>query len=421
MSSSNRQPYFDPWDPSFQLDPYARFKPLYDLAPQEMEWERMPRSMAVAVPRGRPGLIAARYDDVTTVLRDERRFSSIRPRLPEGASVKRIPLGVYAVTTMVFLDPPEHSRLRRLLNRAFSLRQIREFEPHVEALVNQVVDSVSNVSAASGRFDLVSEFANPIPSMVIAYLLGVPTQDYAAFKSWSDTTVSADYIPPGKPYPKEIPEAAAALRSYLESQVEKKRRNPGDDIISLLVAAQEERDALTAPELEAFAMLLLSAGNETTANLLGNGLLALCRHPDQFEMLRGSPAMVPNAVEEMLRYDPPQQGTVRWAKYDTELGGTPVAAGQPIVVLLGAANHDPAKFPNPDVFDMTRDPNDHLALGEGIHFCLGAGLARCEATKAVGALLGRFPKLRLANPDQPVEHKPNYFIRGLKSLMMATD
>lgn len=421
MTSSAHQPYFDPWDPSYQANPYARFKPLYQLPPQEIEWEHMPRSMSVAVPRGIPGLLAARYDHVTTVLRDAQRFSSVRPKLAEGASFKRTPLNIYAVTNMVFLDAPEHTRLRRLLNRAFSLRQIRLFEPHVETIVRQVLDSVSSAAAASGRFELVADFANPIPSMVIAYLLGVPTETYASFKYWSDTTVSADYVPPGKPYPKEIPEAALALRNFLDSQIEEKRRNPGDDIISLLVTAQEERDALTAPEVEAFAMLLLGAGNETTANLLGNGMLALCRHPEQFEMLRKNPSLVPNAVEEMLRYDPPQQGTVRWAAHDTELGGRAIRKGQPVILLLGAANHDPARFENPDAFDMTRDSNEHVAFGEGVNFCLGVGVARCEAVKAIGGLLERFPKLRLADPGAELVYKPTFFIRGIKSLPMAVD
>jgi len=422
MSQSPQKPYFDPSDPVFQANPYARFKPLYDVALQEMAWAHMPRSISVAVPRGLPGFVAARYDHVTTILRDPQRFSSVRPRLPEGASFKRTPLNVFGVTNMVFLDAPEHTRLRRLLNRAFSLRQIRLFEPHIEEIVAEVMDGLSRMTAGTGRFELVADFANPIPSIVIAFLLGVPTQSYASFKYWSDTTVSADGIPPGQPYPAEIHEAAAALRKFMDAQIEDKRRNPGDDMISLLVTAQEERDALTDAELKSFAMLLLTAGNETTANLLGNGILALCRHPGQFEMLRSDLSLVPAAVEEMLRYDPPQQGTVRWAKADTEVDGTPIHAGQPIVILLGAANHDPAKFENPDVFDITRRASDdHVAFGEGIHHCLGVGVARYEAVKALSALLERFPKLRLANPGEEVVYKPTFFIRGIKSLPVAVD
>jgi len=411
-------PFFAPWDPSFQANPYARFKPLYDLPPQEIPWEQMPRSMSVAVARGMPGLIVARYQHVSAVLRDPQRFSSVRPRLPEGASFRRTPLNVFGSTSMVFLDAPEHTRLRRLLNRAFSLRQIRLFEPEIERIVGQVVDGVRG-AAAGGTFDLVSQFANPIPSMVIAYLLGVPAESYASFKYWSDTTVSADAIPPGQPYPKEIPQAAAALHSFMDAQIEAKRRCPGDDMISLLLRAQEEKDALTDKELAAFAVLLIMAGNETTANLLGNGMLALCRHPQQFAMVRADPSLIPAAVEEMLRFDPPQQGTTRWATCDTELGGTKIRQGQGLMVLLGAANHDPARFKNPDVFDLRRAADDHLAFGEGVHFCLGAGLARCEAVAAVSRLVREFPHLRLAFPhDQPV-YKPTFFIRGLKSLMMA--
>jgi pimeloyl-[acyl-carrier protein] synthase len=419
MDHNSGKPYFDPTDRLFQANPYERFKPLYDLPPQEIAWEHMPRSMSVAVPRGMPGITAARYDHVTTVLRDAERFSSVRPRLPEGASFKRTPLNVFGSTSMVFLDAPEHTRLRRLLNRAFSLRQIRLFEPEIERIANQVLDRLHRATAASGEFDLIEQVANPIPSMVIAYLLGVPTESYSAFKQWSDTTVSADAIPPGQAYPEEIPKAAAALKRFLDEQIEEKRRHPGEDMISSLLRAQEEKDALTDLELAAFAMLLIVAGNETTANLLGNGMLALTRYPDQLEMLRTNPSLVPAAVEEMLRYDPPQQGTVRWASYDTELDGSTIRKGQPIMVLLGAANHDPAKFKNPGVFDLTRAADDHVAFGEGVHFCLGVGVARCEAIKAVGALLDRFPKLHKVTPDEQLVYKPTFFIRGLKSLIIA--
>ncbi len=211
------------------------------------------------------------------------------------------------------------------------------------------------------------------------------------------------------------------MRAYFSAQIEKRRTTPGPDLVSALVAAHTESDALSADELMAFVILLLLAGNETTTNLIGNGTLALGRNPEQMKMLQRDGSLLPRAIEEMLRYDGPVQSTARFTKSDVELNGTFFPAGFPIFVILAAANRDPAQFPDPDRFDITRDPNDHLAFGEGIHFCIGSPLARLEAQVVFSSMLERFPKLRLRDPGAKLQYKGSYFLRGLAALPMAID
>ncbi|MGZ6211965.1 MAG: cytochrome P450, partial [Candidatus Binataceae bacterium] len=204
---------------------------------------------------------------------------------------------------------------------------------------------------------------------------------------------------------------------YFIAEIEKRRRNPGDDLVSVLVAAHEGSDeVLSEAELVAFVVILLLAGNETTTNLIGNGMLALTRHPDQLERLARAPELMPAAIEEMLRYDGPVQATMRYIRQDTEIAGTTVAAGSLIFVLLAAANRDPAQFIEPETFDIARTPNDHLAFGEGIHFCIGAPLARMEGAIAIGSLLARYKRIRPAAPEAPLTYKGSFFLRGLASL-----
>jgi len=350
------------------------------------------------------------------VMRDDSRFGAARPAARKSAPG----LGVFGAPPLVFTDPPLHTRLRRLMGRPFSPRRLREMEPRIHAMAHELLDRIE-IKARGGReFDLMTEFANPLPTMVIAEMLGVPASDYEAFKWWSDTIQETDFVPPGAPFPSRIMEARNAMRAYFGDQIERHRRRPAGDLIGLLIAA-EEGDALTAEEVLSFVILLLMAGNETTATMLGSGWLALGRNPDQLELLRSNRNLIAGAVEEMLRYDPPLQATVRHARMDTELCGTPIPAGTSVFVLLAAANRDPARFEHPEQFDIARDPNHHLSLGEGIHFCLGAGLARLEGTVAMAAMLDRFPRLRLANPAAPVSYRPSYFIRCVQSLPMRLD
>jgi cytochrome P450 len=307
--------------------------------------------------------------------------------------------------------------LRKLVGRDFTPRRIRELEPRICELTDMLLDAVEK----RGDFEVMRDLANPLPVMVIAEMLGVERELYATFKHWSDSIIAADNTLPGNPPPPEFTTSVDDLRAYFSAQIEKRRKTPGPDLVSALVAAHTESDALDANELMAFVILLLLAGNETTTNLIGNGTLALGRNPDQMKMLQRDASLLPRAIEEMLRYDGPVQSTARFTKSDVELNGTFFPAGFPIFVILAAANRDPAQFPNPDRFDITRDPNDHLAFGEGIHFCIGSPLARLEAQVVFSLMLERFPKLRLRDPGAKLQYKGSYFLRGLAALPMAID
>src|SRR5258708_3291830 len=265
----------------------------------------------------------------------------------------------------------------------------------------------------------MADLANPRPVMVISDRLGVPQEEYRQFKHWSDKVVEADNTIPGMAMPDEIKTAFTELKAYFAAEIVRRRKNPGTDLVSALVAAHDEAEALSAGELLQFVLLLLAAGNETTTNLIGNGMLALGRNPDSMGALRAKPELMRGAIEEMLRYDGPVQATFRTATKDTVVGGTPITAGMGAFVIVAAANRDPAQFKDPGKFDIARESNDHVGFGDGIHFCIGAPLARMEGSIAIGAALERFPNLRLKNPDAPLTYKGSYFLRGLSRLDMA--
>ena len=392
--------YFNPWDEKFRADPYPYYRPLL---------AGPPRLLNLFVPMA----LVARYADAAAILRDHERFSSLPPRTPFIEERLQI---FGSAPRVVFSDPPVHTRLRRLVSRAFTPRRIRDLEPRIREIAKELLDK----AAAKGEFEVMADLANPLPVMVIAEMLGVPPEDYEMFKRLSDAVVESDNTPPGTPIPDFIRQSFAQLRAYFVAEIEKRRRNPGEDLVSVLVA-QEEADALTEQELIAFVVLLLLAGNETTTNLIGNGMLALGRHPAQMDRVRREPSLMPRAIEEMLRYDCPVQSTVRHPKVDVEVGGVTIAAKTFTFIIVAAANRDPAHFPNPETFDITRDPNDHLAFGEGIHYCIGAPLARMEGAIAIASVLERFPHLRLTDPDAPLSYKGSYFLRGLASLNMSLD
>jgi vitamin D3 1,25-hydroxylase len=393
--------YFNPWDPAFRANPYPHYRPLLAGPPRILDLFG-------------PTAMVTRYADVTAVLRDHAHFSSVRPRDPSEPPNE----GPFAgARTMLFSDPPMHTRLRRLVSRDFTPRRIREMEPRIREIAKQLID----ITERNGEFDVMSGVANALPVMVIAEMLGVPPEHYAQFKHWSDVVVSGDNTLPGTPLPEEFHTATKALRDYFAEEIERRRKQPGTDLVSALVAAHDDTEAMTADELLAFVLLLLLAGNETTTNLIGNGMLALGRNPAQMDLLRQHPEMMPRAIEEILRYDGPVQSTIRFSTENVNLGGTAIPANLGCFIIVAAANRDPAQFVEPDRFDISREPRDHVALGEGIHFCIGAPLARMEGAIAIGAMLERFPRLRLKNPNAEVTYKGSYFLRGLNSLSMSID
>jgi pimeloyl-[acyl-carrier protein] synthase len=360
-----------------------------------------------------PGVwFLTRHEDVSFVLRDPR-FSADRLRAPLiRNNLDRLPSFIQqtaeGLRSMLTMDPPDHTRVRKLVNKAFTPRRIAELRGRVERIVDELLEPLMS----RGRMDVIDAVAAPLPAIVIAELLGVPAEDHRKFKEWASEIVAG--VGQGGTLRAATAPAVQKLFGYLAETIAARRREPRDDLISAMVHAQEEHDALTDSELLATSNLILIAGHETTTNLIGNGLLALLREPDELERLRRDPALFPTAIEELLRFDGPVQATLRVTTEDVEIGGHAIEQGSLVLVGIGAANHDPAVFAEPERLDVGRDPNPHVAFGFGAHFCLGAQLARLEGAVALRALVERFPSMELET-DVP-SYRPNPVLRGLVSL-----
>jgi pimeloyl-[acyl-carrier protein] synthase len=390
---------YNPLSPRVYLNPYPKYAELRAKAP--LHWSPLLEAW-----------VATRYADVDAILRDHKRFSS-DPRKRQRTRAPRTMVDNPGGQSMLFVDPPEHTRLRALVNKAFTPQAIAALTPRIQGIVQELLDQIPEPS----HFDLIDTLAYPLPVIVMAELLGIPPQDRAQFKLWSDRRARA--LEPTIT-PREIQEANRAaheIDEYFRGVIKARRREPRDDLISTLVATEEAGDTLTQDELLVMLRLLLIAGNETTTNLIGNGMLALLRHPDQLQKLREHPDLIDTAVEEMLRYDTTVQVDFRSALEDVEIGGQRITRGQGIMLLLGAANHDPEVFHAPEQFDITRREASHLSFGRGVHHCLGAPLARTEARLAFTGLLERFSDIRLLTEQPPF--KDNVVLRGLQSLPIS--
>ena len=352
--------------------------------------------------------VLTRYDDVAGMLRDARfgrkGFDTLlQARFGEAGFD----------LSMLFRDPPDHTRLRALVSKAFTPRVVEEMRGRIQEIVDALLDRAQDV----GRMDVIADLAYPLPVIVICEMLGVPAENRDLFRRWSvDIARSLDAIAlPTEPEVIERGTAARhALADYFRGLIAERRRRPKADLLSDLIAAEEQGDKLTEGELMATVLLLFVAGHETTVNLIGNGTLALLRHPVELRALRADPGLIGSAVEELLRYDGPVQRTGRMPNTDVALGGRTIPKGALVLGLIGAANRDPAHFPDPDRLDITRGDNRHLAFGWGIHFCLGAPLARLEAQIAILALVRRLPRLALATAR--LEWRRASTLRGLTAL-----
>jgi cytochrome P450 len=358
--------------------------------------------------------LLSRYDDVLSGFKRPEIFSSIafresRPELlaMRGASPEQIEafnaVMLAGVPTVINTDPPEHGRYRGILNRGFTPREIGRIETRIREVTTRLVDEML---AKGGTADLVDALTIPLPVTVIAELLGVDPARHADFKRWSDAFVSQ--MGRSNRFAQTIADMRE-FNEYFAAEIERRRADPSDDLISRLVHAETSEGRLTPQELLAFTRLLLIAGNETTTNLIGNAVIALLENPEQLERLRAEPALIDNAVEEALRYDSPVQGLPRMAVKDVEVGGEKIPAGARVMLMIGSANRDPERWPDADRFDVARDTTGHLGFGFGIHFCLGSHLARLESRTALGAIVERLHGLRLAGE---VVRNPNPILRG---------
>lgn len=360
-----------------------------------------------------------RYDDVMDALRDERLSSDrIRPvyehKLTDAEREERGPTYEILGDWLVFRDPPDHTRLRKLVSRAFTPRAVEQLRPRTTALVNEMLAEI----APRGEVDLIRDFAYPIPAVIIAEMLGVPPSDRDMFKDWSDDIMVLVFGARDMEGRRErAQQGLIELRDYLSGMVKRFREEPEDNLITSLVKAQEGDDALTDHEIVSNCVLFLFGGHETTTNLIGNGTRALLRHPDQLERFRAEPDLLKSAIEEILRYDGPSKMQVRMAAADVEMRGETIREGDMVYLVQAAANHDPDEFADPERFDIARNPTGQIGFGFGIHFCLGASIARLEGSIAIDALVRAFDDLR-AGPGDEHWH-PTLISRGMESFPVS--
>ncbi|MBD2099590.1 cytochrome P450 [Leptolyngbya sp. FACHB-261] len=331
-----------------------------------------------------------RYEDVEQVLADWQTFSSKIPHPPEQTDFTQ---------SLNYTDPPKHRSLRSLVAKIFTARRVEELAPRITQITHELIDKVQGQE----RMDFMRDLAIPLPVIVIAEILSVPIEDRDDFKRWTEGIALLD------------PVAIKAMADYFRHLLEQRRQNPGKDLISDLIAAHETGKTLTAQELVDFCIVLLVGGNETTTNLLGNAILCFNEYPEAFERLKQEPQLLPLAIEEVLRYRSSIQGMERFTKVATQLAGQTIPAGQMVTVWMGSANRDETQFDRPDEFVVDRNPNSHLAFGNGIHFCLGAPLARLESKIVLSAVLERLPNLRI-DPNATLEFIPSTGMHGVKSL-----
>lgn len=384
-------------DAAFRADPYPVLEKLLEAEPVHYD---------AVVKRW----VLSAHDDIEAILKDKALWAAdARKALPGTYMALFAPRDGHE-PSILMLDDPDHGRLRGLVNKAFTPRAVEKLAPRIQEIVDGLLDAVADKPG----FDVIADFSGPLPTIVIAEMLGIDPADQADFKRWSDA-LGAGFDPAPTPETtQKLQEASQALDAYLRRTIDQRRAEPRDDLISAMIAVEEAGDQMTTDEIITMCGLLLTAGNLTTTDLIGNGVLALLEHPDQMAMLRADPSLTKNAVEEMLRYDSPVVETARIATRDTEIAGCPVKKGESALVFLATANRDDSVYRNGDEFDITRDDVHHHSFGGGVHFCLGAPLARLEAQIAIASLLKRFPALRRAEGELEYRGLPAF--RGLVRL-----
>ena len=382
---------FDPFSPETMRDPYPGYRSLLTGPDVPSVWYNRKRGI----------WIIAGYDDLRKALRDNEALSSA-----ESQSRFRVHL-----PSMNAVDPPEHTRLRKFVSRAFTPRAMAAWQANINEVADELVDAV----IARRHTEAGSELAKPLPTRLIAMMLGIPRHDQPQFVEWSDEMVAGSFVPltrRGMTLSARSGSATAAMRRNLDPLIAQRRRNPGDDLISMMTPADAD-DVLTDDEIFWSAAMLIGAGSETTTNMLSGLLLTLAQHPDLYARLRAHPELIPAAIEEQLRFVAPVQGFYRTATCDYTVGENTIPAGARVLLLFAAANRDPRHYDNPDTFDLDRNPTDHLAFGGGVHFCLGAPLTRLEGARVFSQLLPRVEAIRLAGDYRYLD---NPTMRGLEHL-----
>jgi len=395
---------YDIWSAKARANPQALY--------EQMRAEA-PIYRAVGPMSGNNFWFFTRYDDCMAILKnDEKIGKEFRKHLPVEVANKwgppPDPNDVFEVINhhLLDLDPPDHTRLRALVHKAFTPRVIENLRPRIQEIADDLLDRMEGV----GKADLINTFSFPLPITVIAEMLGIPSADRDKFRDWTRNLL---FVPDAD----ENRRAAMEFGMYMNSLIDERRENPQEDVLSGLIQAEEAGDRLDRMELLSMLFLLLVAGHETTVNLIGNGTLLLLQHPEQLEKLKNDPKLIRPAVEEMLRYNGPVETTTfRWAFQDVEIGGVTIPAGDVVLPALLAANRDPAYFENPNVFDITRENNKHIAFGLGIHYCVGAPLARMEGIIAINTLLKRLPKLQLGVDVDDLQWNESILLHGMKEM-----
>ena len=366
---------------------------------------------------GRRLWMITRYEEAEAALRDPRLIKHGRDVIPPEMSItQRIPnMQVYEQISnhMLSVDPPAHTRLRGLVNKAFTPHLVEQWRGRIQAVTDELLDAVRD----KGEMDLINDFAFPLPMTIISEMLGIPEEDRQKFRHWSNTLIATMGDTPA--FIESFPSMEDFVR-YIHQLANTRRNQPQDDLITKLVQAEAEGEKLSENELVSMIFLLIIAGHETTVNLIGNGVLALLQHPEQAQLLRQDPTLIKVAIEELLRYNGPLfTATARWAREDLEIGGKQIQRGDMVSVVLSSANHDELQFSESEKLDITRQENRHIAFGKGIHYCLGAPLARLEGQIAIGTLLQRLPDLRLAVDPQTLTWRPGTLMHALDTLPVA--
>ncbi|MGG0857471.1 cytochrome P450 family protein [Metabacillus fastidiosus] len=381
----------------FTKDPYRTYAELRDTDP----------ICKTLFPDGQYGWMITKYEDAVEVLKDLRFIKDFSKLIGGKMEYESI-----FTHNMLFSDPPDHKRLRGLVQQAFTPRMVTGMRERIQEITDELLSKVSN----NNKMNLIDDFAFPLPIIVICEILGVPTEDRDKFRLWTTSLIEGS----NGEHAEDIAIHMQEFTEYLGERFAKVRLNPGEDLISQLIAAEDEGEKLTEKELYGVVSLLIIAGHETTVNLIGNTILSLLEHPKQLKLLQDNPELIRTAIEESLRYNGPVEfSTSRWARESFEFKGKSINKGDLVIIALNSANHDPYQFKDPEIFDITREKSPHLAFGKGIHLCLGAPLARLEGEIAINSLLERFPNIKLAIDREELEWRPGMIVRGVKEIPLS--